>query len=266
MPQDAQPIWGHSTDSDPSTNWDPSAEIGGSLPRISECDPVFATVLVGPDAIKFVIHESLLVYYSTFFCKALTGEFKEAKEKSVKLEDEDPRTFEIFVHWLYYQRLPDKDMGDNAHILEMWQHAIVDQDEIIDEDDQSFRSDNCIEMYIFGDKYAVEKLSLHATQLLGLYAKNCKEIPRSFAVKKLFDLLPQDSPLCVQIIKLFCELVDPKNDSQIQNYTCIPFLHGIWRQYGKDRAQERIRRICETCRGSWGHRCSGCSGCVHACL
>lgn len=37
-----------------------------------------------------------------FFRAALTGKFKEAKEKVVRLHDTDPEVFECVVHWLYY--------------------------------------------------------------------------------------------------------------------------------------------------------------------
>lgn len=67
---------------------------------------------MGPDHVRFVVPESLLVHYSKFFRAALTGNFSEAKDKTVKLEEDDPKMFELFVHWLYYQSFPVKSIGD----------------------------------------------------------------------------------------------------------------------------------------------------------
>jgi len=43
---------------------------------------------------------------STFFAGALGGQFSEAKSNTMDLPDEDPETFDLFVHWLYHSTLP----------------------------------------------------------------------------------------------------------------------------------------------------------------
>ncbi|KAF2449204.1 hypothetical protein P171DRAFT_480311 [Karstenula rhodostoma CBS 690.94] len=75
-----------------------------SLPRISSASPIFATVFVGSSKARFVVHEELLAHYSEFFRAALQGGFAEAETKTITLDDVAPHTFELFVHWLYYQR------------------------------------------------------------------------------------------------------------------------------------------------------------------
>lgn len=76
-------------------------------------DASFATIIIGKEEKKFVVHEHLLTHYSDFFRAALTGDFKEAEDKIVRLEEEDPTVFEFFVHWLYYQRFPDGSKEDD---------------------------------------------------------------------------------------------------------------------------------------------------------
>ena len=60
-----------------------------------------ATILIGPDQKKFVIHQALLCGKSQYFTKALTGSFVESKTRVVKLEDVSPLLFRMFVSWLY---------------------------------------------------------------------------------------------------------------------------------------------------------------------
>lgn len=49
----------------------------------------------------FYLHFDLLVAESDMFSNSLTGRFKEAEEKAIELEDEDPETFGFFVEYLY---------------------------------------------------------------------------------------------------------------------------------------------------------------------
>jgi hypothetical protein len=68
------------------------------LTLYSAAEPKFATVLVDEPEKRFVVHEHLLTHYSEFFRAALTGRFKEAEEKVVKVRDTAPDIFECFVH------------------------------------------------------------------------------------------------------------------------------------------------------------------------
>lgn len=60
-----------------------------------------ATILVGPEETKFVVHQALLCDRSQYFAKALTGSFEESKTGTVKLDDVSPMLFKIVVSWLY---------------------------------------------------------------------------------------------------------------------------------------------------------------------
>jgi len=62
-------------------------------------------VKVGADQQIFNVHKDLLCYYSSYFERALNGDFKEAIDKSIELDDEDPFIFQAFVSWLYTERL-----------------------------------------------------------------------------------------------------------------------------------------------------------------
>ncbi|PNS21414.1 hypothetical protein CAC42_1193 [Sphaceloma murrayae] len=60
-----------------------------------------ATVLVGPNQVRFVLHTDLLVATSPFFAAALQGHFTESSSQTVTLPEEKPDIFEWFVQWLY---------------------------------------------------------------------------------------------------------------------------------------------------------------------
>ncbi|CAO2658419.1 Nn.00g061420.m01.CDS01 [Neocucurbitaria sp. VM-36] len=160
----------------------------GTQPRISAKDQKFATVLIGRDEEKFIIHEELLTYHSDFFRAALTGTFKEAEEKSVRLKYEDTNTFEVFVHWLYHQRLPNED--DVNGIYQIWAGQSDNGEEI---------RNNLIYLYLFCEKYNVRELRIMTmTSLYDLLhdpAKDCP-LPSAGNVRFVFENLRESSPLC----------------------------------------------------------------------
>jgi len=91
---------------------------------------------VGPERKKYHVHRALLTHQSDYFRRALNGEWKEAKEGLVTLDDVEPSicmpdnsafqpllispTVEIFVDWLYSQKLPG--------ILQDWETLELDGD------------------------------------------------------------------------------------------------------------------------------------------
>ncbi|KAH8721550.1 hypothetical protein GQ44DRAFT_829121 [Phaeosphaeriaceae sp. PMI808] len=52
----------------------------------------------------FYLHSDLLTSESERLSNSLTGRFKEAEEKAIELEDEDPELFGFFVEYLYRDR------------------------------------------------------------------------------------------------------------------------------------------------------------------
>lgn len=65
---------------------------------------LFETIVfvdVGPERIRYAIHKGLLCSRSDYFKAALTGNFSEAAEQVVTLDDEDPEIFRKFNAWLY---------------------------------------------------------------------------------------------------------------------------------------------------------------------
>lgn len=62
---------------------------------------------MGPEpATVFNVHEGLVRASSEFFDKAMRRDWKEATDRVVKLPNDDPTVFRLYVHWLYSGTLP----------------------------------------------------------------------------------------------------------------------------------------------------------------
>jgi hypothetical protein len=149
--------------------------------------PSFATVLVGHSKDRFVVHENLLTHYSEFFRAALTGSFKEAEDKIVKLGNTHGFTFECFVHWLYTQRFPDASKGDDEELVDGWGSS----------DDPRKLIDSLIDMYIFGDRCMVPQLQRVALDHLYRHIQvHTTPVPEEDDIYNAFGHLRSDNPLC----------------------------------------------------------------------
>lgn len=62
-------------------------------------------MLIGAEEKHFTVHKDILFQHSTFFTAALNGEFREAKERPIRLPETDPEAFAIFAQWAYRNEL-----------------------------------------------------------------------------------------------------------------------------------------------------------------
>ncbi|KAL8898476.1 MAG: hypothetical protein Q9192_002062 [Flavoplaca navasiana] len=83
-----------------SSNPTRSAKLGASESYMNLTGKIIK-VLVGPSEYCFSIHRGLLTSKSTFFNAALTGSWREAEEDTVRLVEEVPELFAIYVVWIY---------------------------------------------------------------------------------------------------------------------------------------------------------------------
>ncbi|KAK3933442.1 hypothetical protein QBC46DRAFT_402364 [Diplogelasinospora grovesii] len=65
------------------------------------------TVFLGDDESSFCLDAKDLCACSPFFASALTGGFREAKDRVVRLPEVDAETFELFEKWLRDRRIPE---------------------------------------------------------------------------------------------------------------------------------------------------------------
>lgn len=64
-------------------------------------DMVHVEVGTGKNSKTYAIYSSTLTNRSLFFRKALSDPWKEAEEKVVRLPEDDVRTFELYLHYIY---------------------------------------------------------------------------------------------------------------------------------------------------------------------
>lgn len=60
----------------------------------------------GTDKIRsWVLPKNLIIHHSPFFAAALNGSFLESSLNSIKLIEDDPAIFELFVQWLFLGKI-----------------------------------------------------------------------------------------------------------------------------------------------------------------
>jgi hypothetical protein len=152
----------------------------------------WATILVGEDQKRFVVHEHLLTHHSEFFRAALIGNFKEAKDKVVRLEDIDPFIFECFVHWLYYQRFPDASKNDDEELVKAWGT----------EEASTTLATSLIKLYILADQCMVPRLKRAALDLAYhlFHMSASGGLPDDEHAKCAFNHLQSEDPLCQLLV------------------------------------------------------------------
>ena len=66
------------------------------------------TIYVDAPAIQYFVPSSTLEEASKYFKAAVAGSFKEAEERTLRLQSCDKNTLESFLYWLHRDHLPDK--------------------------------------------------------------------------------------------------------------------------------------------------------------
>lgn len=103
-------------------------------------------MLVGIVETPFSIHRDLLTSKSTFFNAALAGSWKEAATGRIRLTDEDPELFSVYVLWIYNQDWKSTGAG------------------------KAISFDACCRLYVLADKLGSEVLQDVAIDKLCEYA------------------------------------------------------------------------------------------------
>ncbi|KAI4681853.1 uncharacterized protein J4E84_007450 [Alternaria hordeiaustralica] len=205
-------------------------------PRISAPNTTMAEIIVGPKAKRFTVQLNRIVYYSPFFLAALTGPFKEAKDKVVTLPDTEANIFELFVHWLYHQRFPTQ--GDSPRLLALYSGG---------DRYPYFESARLMRLYVFSDKYNIPKLNRDCLDALfehvgdsdGYKLPDLNDV--AYAVKNLND----EDPLLRMIVDGFCYYGNSVcwETDQIQKLP-LPFIARLmrhmsdFRDYGMEDVKE----------------------------
>ena len=105
----------------------PSTWLTRSVMKVLNGVPDMGTNMVaftvGKDNIQqFIVHENVIKPRSEFVRLALSKEWKEAKERTIPLPDEESATFELYQHWVYFNHIPmdgqpSADRGKHYNLL-----------------------------------------------------------------------------------------------------------------------------------------------------
>lgn len=100
-------------------------------------------LVVGSSKVKFSVHKEMLCGVSSFFKSALNGSFREGREQTITLPEDDPDIFDLFVQWLYTKNY--EIQGSDGRL------------------DQTFYTE-AVQLYCLADKYDVSTLRSHIHQ------------------------------------------------------------------------------------------------------
>ncbi|KAJ5357609.1 hypothetical protein N7541_004767 [Penicillium brevicompactum] len=157
------------------------------------------TILVGSDKQAFSVHEKLICDSSPFFRAALGGPWEEASEHIVKLPEEEPKIFSIYLHWVYYGKL--------AVLVDRAQLPTITGLELQDRE-RRFSNEEYLQLLkacVFADKILDGKF--HDTiiravveRILNKDASGYRRVPESTATVWLFNNAPISAPICQLVI------------------------------------------------------------------
>ncbi|KAF2100837.1 hypothetical protein NA57DRAFT_74436 [Rhizodiscina lignyota] len=168
-------------------------------PPISEIEPEFIDVRVGPSKKSHIVHKILLCLSSQNFATALNGGFAGRKSETLHLPHVLEDVFKTYMDWLYQGRLKARYIKT----AEDAEDAVVDDADDEDSDDEEadaeYDKESCIEkfnalhdVYIFADRYLIPQLQRAAIDQIILICKR----PSFGDIRSLYEAVSQSSPLC----------------------------------------------------------------------
>jgi len=150
------------------------------------------TIRVGkkPKQKDFIAHESFLTSRSEFFRRAMNGKWAEADSRAVKLPDDKPETFALYLNFVYTgQLITMRKSAEELAILT--EDTFVDY--IVDEFDDIFR------LYVLAEKLqdasaknAAITAAVEVAQLKSV-AKKCT-VPSLSTANHVYEGTPEGSP------------------------------------------------------------------------
>lgn len=173
------------------------------LTRNSGLDQTAVTIKISPEAKEFLIHRELLCKVSPYFQGAFKGEFAEAKDGAITLDNISVRTFEIVQRWLYSGTLvlpSDSDAYLNPEPTHPKSKVCVDCREHTGFHEFIDWSVDLLDIYVLADKYNFPLLRRDTM----IHWQHLHEIGKTFpdlvTVSKIYDRPPENSALYAYMV------------------------------------------------------------------
>jgi hypothetical protein len=147
---------------------------------------------VGPNHIQYHLPRTLLTHYSGYFDKALNGPWKESNGQPIKLDDVIPAVFNLFVNWLYSQKIP---------YLFAWELAAewdMDGVESMEDNEGAMLE---IMLYAFADRFLVPTLHTGLNRVLTTRKYGT---PSLDVITYAFNHLPDTEPILRFFVDVYC--------------------------------------------------------------
>ncbi|KAM3421107.1 hypothetical protein BST61_g1521 [Cercospora zeina] len=167
------------------------------------------TVGHGEDAKIFQLHDFLLKEHSEFFKAALNGQWKDGKDKNVKLPDDNPEEFDVYAEWLFCGKIAS---GTSKNVKPT-------KNEVWSEQDLLSR------LYVLGEKLIDDEFCDCTLRALVELSKVTDEHgeryhPGGGHVRTVYDGTMQSSPIRKYLVDLYCQEIskDWFSEDQVQHY------------------------------------------------
>jgi hypothetical protein len=80
-------------------------------------------IIVGTNpSVTFSVEENLICAASDYFKRAMSKGWIEAQQRTVRLEEDSPNIFRIYLHWLYRGTIPAESAAGIEHYSEFLDH------------------------------------------------------------------------------------------------------------------------------------------------
>ncbi|KAI9748307.1 MAG: hypothetical protein M1815_003356 [Lichina confinis] len=160
----------------------------GSKPTLMGRFHSIISIVVGEEGeATFLAHDSLLAGCSPFFAAACRGNFREARERVIRLPDVEPIDFENFMLWMYTQGL--------GHLA----HADIDQ-----------HYDALFQLYFVAERLQVRVLRNAIVDTTIALEIASAFVPCADQVRRVFEQTPRGNPLRRLLVDMHAWDVEPK--------------------------------------------------------
>jgi hypothetical protein len=162
------------------------------------------TIDVGTEHEKYSVYAELIAYYSEYFKGTLNGPWKEAEDRVIELPDIDPRVFDIFIDWLYTQKLPKKTRDWIAPTpgLEAGSHGQGRLAERL-----------MMKSYVFADRFLVPQFRVAIYKYYANFCNSGGNPPYYDAIIYAFDNLPPTSAILTLLVRTHCAYWNENSDT-----------------------------------------------------
>ncbi|KAF2751791.1 hypothetical protein M011DRAFT_393584, partial [Sporormia fimetaria CBS 119925] len=141
-------------------------------------------VYVGPEPEDqvFDVHAGLISNRSEFFKAALSGRWAASKNNTVKLPEDDPKVFGLYLQYLYRNILPGGEQGDAE--------AVIRQ---------------LCELYVLCDKLVDPETRKAVLNALSRLCDKTKKLPALDCVQSIYDSTMEADPARKLLVRVYTE-------------------------------------------------------------